>query len=132
MSLEQARRAIGRARVQLARVQLEAGDFEDPDPESAVTWAFYSYENCVRALAEMHGRNWAPNHYAKVRLARSLYADKLISKDIGDELEELNRLRKDVAYGEPGAELEERDLETLASELEKFIDEVQSCMDALK
>ena len=104
----------------------------DPDPESAVTWAFYSYENCVTALAEMHGRDWTPNHYAKVRLARGLYADQLISKDIGDELEELNRLRKDVAYGAPGAELEERDLKTLAAELEKFIDEVQARMDALK
>ena len=42
MSLEQARQAIGRARVQLAKVQLEADDFVDPDPESAVMWAFYT------------------------------------------------------------------------------------------
>ena len=50
----------------------------------------------------MHEHDWTPNHYAKVRLARNLYAEQLISKDIGDELEELNRLRKDVAYGKPG------------------------------
>ena len=49
---------------------------------------------------------------------------RLISRDIGDELEELNGLRKDVAYGEPGPELRERDLEDLAIELEEFIDEV--------
>ncbi len=38
-------------------------------------------------------------------------------------IENLNALRKDVQYGEPGPELAEIDLENLASELEKFIDE---------
>ena len=71
------------------------------------------------------------NHVFKARLARQLCADQLISRDIGNELEELNRLRKDVAYGERGAELEEKDLEMLASELEEFVDEVQERMDAL-
>ncbi len=94
-------------------------------------WAFYAYENSVVTLAELHGRAWDKNHYAKARLARELYAEQLVSRDIGDELEELNRLRKDVAYGEPGAELEERDLEDLAFELEDFIDEIESRMEAL-
>ena len=95
-------------------------------------WAFYAYENCVIALAEMHERNWARNHPDKARLARAFFAEELISRDIGDELEELNRLRKDVAYDEPGEELEERDLEALASQLEEFINEIESRMDALK
>ena len=95
-------------------------------------WAFYAYENCVIALAEMHGRDWARNHLAKARLARVLFAEELISRDIGDELEELNRLRKDVAYDEPGEELEKRNLEALASELEEFIDEIELRMDTLK
>ena len=133
MSIEQARQYLARARSQLERVQIAANADDDlQDPENAVMWAFYAYENSVVALAEMHGRDWAPNHYAKVRLARALYADQLISKDIGDELEELNRLRKDVAYGDMGAELEEKDLETLASELEEFTDEIQERMDALQ
>ncbi len=94
-------------------------------------WAFYAYENCVTALAEMHGRSWNKNHFDKVRLARSFYADGLISRDIGDELEELNSLRKDVAYEEPGPELAEKDLESLSSELEEFVEEIESRMDAL-
>ena len=131
MSLEQASRCLARAGSLLMRVQTAADD-EGPDPESAVTWAFYAYENCVMALAEMNGRRLARNHYSKVQFVRSLFADEQISRDIGDELEELNRLRKDVAYGEPGAELEAKDLEVLASDLEEFIDEVQSRMDTLQ
>ncbi len=130
MSLELARQFLARARSQLERVRLAAEGYA-PDPESAVMWAFYAYENSVVTLAELHGRAWAQNHYAKARLARELYAEQLVSRDIGDELEELNRLRKDVAYGEPGAELEERDLGRLAFELEGFIDEIESRMEAL-
>lgn len=131
MSIRQAVECLVRAKKQLERVQLAAND-EHPDPESAVTWAFYAYENCVIALAEMHERNWARNHLAKARLARAFFAEELISRDIGDELEELNRLRKDVAYDEPGQELEERNLERLASELEEFIDEIELRMEALQ
>ena len=94
--------------------------------EEAVTWAFYAYENCVTALAERYGRKWEKHHRAKAELARKLHAEGLISRDIGDELEELNTLRKDVAYDEPGPDLKERDLEDLANELERFIDEIDS------
>lgn len=131
MSLRRAADCLLRARKQLERVQL-AADNEFPDPESAVTWAFYAYENCVIALAEMHRRNWARTHPDKVRLARAFFAEQLVSRNIGDELEELNRLRKDVAYDEPGQELEERNLEALASELEEFIDEIELRMETLK
>ena len=41
-------------------------------------------------------------------------------------------MRKDVAYDEPGADLDERDLEMIASELEEYIDEIESLMGALK
>ena len=129
MSLEKAGECLARAKSQLERVQSAA---QDSDPENAVLWAFYAYENCVIALAEMHERSWAKNHVDKVRLARAFYAEELISRDIGDELEELNRLRKDVAYDEPGADLDERDLEMIASELEEYIDEIESLMGALK
>ena len=133
MGVEEASQFLVRAKSQLEKVQIAVDDAGDgQDPEAAVMWAFYAYENSIVALAEMHGRTWERNHFAKARLARNLYADQLISRDIGDELEELNRLRKDVAYGEPGEELEEKDLDTLASALEYFIDEIQSRMDDLE
>ncbi len=122
MAIDEARQHITRARRQLERVQVAAWDPDDP--EEAVTWAFYAYENCVAALAERFDRRWTRNHREKADLARRLHAKGLISRDIGDELEELNSLRKDVAYDEPGPELGERDLEDLANELEEFIDEV--------
>ena len=124
MAIDEARQHIARARRQLERVQVAAWDPDDP--EEAVTWAFYAYENCVAALAERFGRKWTKNHREKADLARWLHTEGLISRDIGDELEELNSLRKDVAYDEPRPELQERDLEDLAIELKEFIDEVDS------
>ena len=47
-----------------------------------------------------------------------------MSRDVGDTLEELNRLRMDVAYDEPGPELRDTDLEALAGGLEEFMDEI--------
>ena len=124
MGVEEAREHIARARRQLNRVQVAS--WEPQDHEQAVTWAFYAYENCVAALAERYGRRWTKNHREKAGLARRLYGDGLVSRDIGDELEELNDLRKDIAYDDPGPDLLERDLEDLAIELEQFIDEIDS------
>ncbi len=123
MNIDEARQRITLAIRQLERVQ--AAEFGN-DPESAVMWGFYAYENCVTALAARYGRRWTQNHREKAELARRLYQDGLVSRDVGDELEELNRLRKDVAYDGPGPELEEKDLYTLAYELEEFIVEVDS------
>ena len=123
MGVGEARQHIARAKRQLERVSTAAWE---PDPEEAVTWAFYAYENCVAALAERFGRRWTKNHREKAELARRLHADGLVSRDVGGELEELNALRKDVAYGEPGPELADRDIEDLACELEEFIEEVAS------
>ena len=127
MAVDEARKRIAVARRQLERVEDAAFD---PDPESAVIWAFYSYENCVTALAARYGLRWTTNHRERADLARHLHANGLISRDIGDELEELNRLRKDVAYDEPGPELQERDLEDLARELHDFIEETASRLDS--
>ena len=123
MGIAESRGKIAVARVQLERVHRSV--YEEPsDPQNAVMWAFYAYENCVVALAELHGRRWTRNHYEKAQLARSLHADGLISRDIGDELEKLNVLRKGVAYDLPDPELDELDIEDLAYELEAFIDEI--------
>ncbi len=123
MSFEEARKHIAIARRHLDKVQSAAWD---QDAADAVTWAFYAYENCVTALAESHGLQWTTIHHQKAQLARRLYSDGLISRDVGDKLEELNRLRKDVAYDEPGPELLEVNLEDLAGELEEFIGEIES------
>ena len=111
----------------MERVRVAAWD--PADAEEAVTWAFYAYENCVVPLAEMHDRKWKKNHREKAELARHLYADGLVARDVGDTLEELNRLRMDVAYDEPGPELQETDLEALASDLEGFVDEIAMLVD---
>ena len=117
MNIDEASQRITLARRQLERVQ--AAEFGD-DPESAVMWGFYAYENCVTALAAWYGYRRTQNHREKAELARRLYQDRHVSRDVGDELEELNRLRKDVAYDEPGPELVEKDLYDLAYQLEEF------------
>ena len=118
MAVDEARSRIALARGHLQRVQSAAWE---PDAENAITWAFYVYEVCVTALAELHSLEWSPNHLHKARLARRLHGEGRISRDISDLLGELNRLRKDVAYEGAGPELEEIDLEGLASELQEFI-----------
>ena len=127
MGVAEARIKIATARRQWDRVAASAWD---PDPENAVTWAFYAYENCVVSIAELHGRRWTTNHREKAQLARDLHADGLVSRDIGDELEKLNALRKEVAYDEPGQELREMDLDGLSYELEEFIDEIKSTIES--
>ena len=47
-----------------------------------------------------------------------------------DALTELNELKKDVSYGEPGGDLLQVDLEELVAELELFIDEVEEAIRA--
>ena len=130
MGLEEAESHLSTAQKHLERVQNEA--YGDGDPEEAVTWAFYAYENCVSALAETRGRSWTHNHVQKADLARAFHAEQLVSQDVGDLLEKLNRLRKDVEYGEPGSDLLEIDLEDLSSKLENYIDEVESCLKAAR
>ena len=126
MGHQEAQDALNRARKQWDRVSNAAWPPEDY--EEAVTWAFYAYENCVVAAAEAQGIPWRKMHPNKVAVARQLYANGQVGRDIGDELERLNELRKDVQYGDPGSELLEVDLEDLASELETFIDEVAALL----
>ncbi len=118
----EAQAALDRARKHWERVSDAA--FPPGDHEEAVTWAFYAYENCVVAAAEALGLPWRRVHYDKVAVARQLYVNEHVHRDIGDELERLNELRKDVQYGLPGLDLLDVDLENLAADLEAFIDEV--------
>lgn len=123
MGLREARAALRRAQSQLERVQVAWLD--PPDHVEAVTFAFYAYENAIVAVAEAKGIKWTKNHAEKARLAGRLFSDGILSTDVEDRLIALNTLRKDVAYGEPGPELQEMDLEELAVELEQFLEEVE-------
>jgi hypothetical protein len=53
-------------------------------------------------------------------------------RDLSDEVLRLNDLRKDVSYGEPGAELRDEDLERLVTELELLINEVEKFVSDLE
>ena len=125
MGLQEAQDALNRARKQWERVSA-AWPLEDY--ETAVTWAFYAYKNCVVATAEAQGIAWRKLHYNKVAIARQLYHNGQVRRDIGDELERLNELRKDVQYGDPGLELLQVDLEDLVIELETFVEEVAALL----
>lgn len=130
MSLPGARKALKIAQRHLERVQVAWS--EPQDAVEVVTFAFYAYENAIVALAELYGRPWTKNHYEKAELAHRLFQDGLISLDVSDRIRHFNELRKDVAYDEPGPELARLDLEDVASDLENFVEEVDSKIEAAK
>lgn len=128
MGIEEASQHLDLAKIQLERVSTAAWDPEDP--AEAVMWAFYAYENCMVAAAESLGRNWKRTHPDKVSIARQLFSDGLVTRDVGADLELLNDLRKQVAYGEVYGDLAELDLEDLAGELESFVDEIEKLIES--
>lgn len=121
MSVEEAHSKLALARSHLERVQ-DASSAEDP--VEAVTWAFYAYESAVVAAAEKEGISWEKSHPSKAKAAQTLHENGVLGMDVSSTLEELNQLRKDVAYGEAGSDLGEVDLEDLAVHLEEFVEEV--------
>jgi HEPN domain-containing protein len=128
MSLEEARKAFERAKAQYDKAAVDA--WEPAEPDNAVMWAFYAYENAVIAVAELKGIPWEKNHAKKATLARELHATAVLRTDVSDRLRELNEMRKDVAYDEPGPELRELSLEKLIADLEAFIDEVEGLIES--
>jgi hypothetical protein len=106
--------------------------WEPEEPASCVTSVFYAYENVVVALAEVFDIKWKKNHYDKADIAAQLAKDGKLSKDISQLMLRLNGLRKDVSYGEPGADLLNEDLETLVSDLESTIDEANEIVSGLE
>jgi uncharacterized protein (UPF0332 family) len=130
MVLEEARKHLD-----LAKEQWESATCDAWGPEDAagcVTNAFYAYENLIVAVAEAHGRKWEPNHYKKSKLAAQLFSEKILRTDVSGTILQMNDLRKDVSYGEPGFELAEADLEDIVSDLEIFLNEVESIVDTLE
>ena len=118
----EARKALERARKQWERAATATWD--PADPEEAVTWAFYAYENCVVAIAESTATTWRKLHSDKATLATKFYEEGLVTRDVGPVLEDLNGLRKQVAYGEVFGDLATMDLEEMVSDLESPILEV--------
>lgn len=123
MSLQEAGKHLKIAREHLGRAA--TAWYDPPDHAECVTWAFYGYENAVVAAAEAASIPWQRTHPSKVQVARELHQKGIVKEDIGDKLEELNALRKDVQYDEPGPELMKVDLEDLVRDLEEYCDEVE-------
>lgn len=130
MSLGKARELLA---VATAQWEHACSDWWEPaDPASCVTNVFYAYENLVVALAEAKDFSWSKNHYKKADLAQELHRKGLLKRDLRDEILRLNDLRKRVSYGEPQSELVEEDLETLVSELEEMLNDVESKITAIE
>ncbi len=87
--------------------------------------AFLAYENAIVAVAEAKEIRWEKIHAKKAELAKKLCGDGILRTDVSETLRELNELRKNVEYDEPGQALSELDLEELISNLEEFINEVE-------
>jgi hypothetical protein len=122
------------ASLEISRKQLHKASvhsWEPSDPAQCVTMAFYSYENAVVAAAIAMGYKWQITHPSKVEVAQRLVRDRKVKTDIGERLTDLNRLRKDVSYGDPGDELSIVNLEDVVAELEEFIDEVDDLLSSL-
>jgi len=130
MNLEEAREHLDLARAQWDKASVAW--WPPTDAPSCVTNAFYAYENLVVAVAAAHGRKWEKSHYKKAELATALFSDKILSVDVSNTILELNNLRKDVSYGEPGDELADADLESIVSDLETFIEEVEGIVGELE
>ena len=120
---DRARTHLKKSQQQLEKAQVYSWDPDEP--AECVSAAFYAYENAVVAAAEALAVPWKPSHYQKSEVAEKLFTDKKVKVDVSDLLLELNDLRKDVSYGEPGEELSNYDLEQLVTNLENFIDEVE-------
>lgn len=114
------------ARQHLERVQAVWDSDEPEDKAETVVWAFYAYENAVVAVLEKLGMRWQKTHRSKEKLAAQLHRQGILSVNVGPEIARLNEARKDVQYGELSGESGDIDLEDLASDLEAFVDEVDS------
>lgn len=120
---------IGKARQRLktAREQWEqaaVNSWEPAEPAECITKCFYSFENGLTAAMLAAGKKPTTKHYEKAKIATQLFREGFLKTDVSDRLVQLNDLRKDVQYGDPGEALASVDLEDIVSELEAFLNEV--------
>jgi hypothetical protein len=90
-----------------------------------VSKSFYGYENAVVAAAVALKLPWKKTHPDKQRVATELASAGKVTTDISALLANLDKLRKDVSYDEPGPELQVVDLEDLINGLETFLEDVE-------
>ena len=99
--------------------------WEPSDPAECVSKCFYAFENAVVAAATALGIAWKKNHTMKADLAATLFSEGKLTSNIRALLVDLNDMRKDVSYDEPGPMLANIDLEDLLSELEDYLNQVE-------
>jgi hypothetical protein len=128
--LKEASTHLSRAKNQWDSATVDSWD--PAEPADCVTKCFYSYENALVAAATALGAAWTKKHYEKATLAKKLFEQNALKTDVSDLLVNLNELRKDVSYGDPGEELRQTDLEQLVSKLESFLDEVTELLARLE
>ncbi len=126
--IKEARELLDHARDQWDSASTDA--WEPAEPADCVTKCFYAYENALMAAVLATGGSRTTKHWEKAKLAEQLRKRGKLKTDVSHRLTELNELRKDVSYGEPGYELQQVDLEDLVSELERFLDEVEGVVKA--
>lgn len=109
--------------------QAAVHSWEPAEPAECVTKCFYAFENALTAAVLAVGKKATTKHYEKANLAASLVKKGVLKTDVSGRLTELNDLRKDVQYGEPGQALANADLEDILSELEAFVEEVEAIVE---
>lgn len=128
---------VAAAREHLARAETQRDEaataaWEPPEPADCVSKCFYAFENAVVAAAIALGIPWEKNHWRKAELAAKLYKTGNLTTDISERLLDLNGARKDISYGDPGPVLAETDLEDLVSDLDDYLIQVTSIVDAVE
>ena len=124
--------AEARNRLQLATKQFDdacTASWEPPDPAECVSKCFYAFENAVVAAATALSKKWEKDHRKKAILADTLFREGKLITNIRDLLFDLNDVRKDISYDEPGSTLAEFDLDDLVSDLEDYLGQVESLID---
>lgn len=90
----------------------------------AITFAFQSFENAIRAAGKATGEfAETTKHWDLSEQARELATEGYLETDVSDRLDELNAGRKKAAYGYE-EEFEHSDFEEILGEVDKFITEV--------
>jgi hypothetical protein len=112
-----------KAKAELAREHLErALRSLDVDPIEAVHWLFVALEAAVDSLAVKHGVETGPSHAKRLRAAAALADARVLQADDVDVLELLNEVRKETEYEGEDLDLEDRNLETVAAQVEKIVE----------
>lgn len=122
------RLAEARKHLDLAKGQWDEASTAWWPPTNAadcVSKSFYGYENAVVAAAIALKLPWKKTHPDKQRIATELASAGKVATDISSLLADLDKLRKDVSYDEPGPALQAVNLEDLISGLEMFLEEVE-------